>query len=103
MFRSSKRDELGRYFAKALEIIIGHWVDDAIDERRIDADDRKLIVNACCFVASGFFQQWVAQDMQTPLEDTLSKLDELFDHSLYDAIDRAVARTDITHLPEKNA
>ena len=89
LFRSSKREELGRYFAKALEIIVGHLVDDAVGERHITPDDRTLIVNACCFVASGFFQQWVAGGMQTSLEDTLSRLDEIFDHSIYQAVQRA--------------
>lgn len=93
LFCSSKREELMRYFDKALEMTASRLVDSLLGDRPIRAEDRALIVNACRFVMFGFFCQWVENGMQGAAEDALNEVDVLFSHSLQTAIDSAVARS----------
>ena len=92
LFRSSKREEIVRYFYQVLKVTVSHLVDGVIGERCVREADRALIVDACLFITAGFLQKWMEADMQGSVEDTLAEVDSLFSTAVHDAVDRAVAR-----------
>ena len=77
LYRSSKREELMLCFDKMFELMAERLCADSVRAQRMDAADEALMVQACRFLLSGFFGQWIAKGMDEPLEETLARIERI--------------------------
>ena len=86
IFYSKKQDSLRQYLNKLLSYVLDRYVLESSEKLKVDADDRRLICDACCHALYGMLEQWITSPDAPSMHQKLLRLLQCFEGSIRQAL-----------------
>ena len=78
LFDSAKKDDMYRYVRSTVEIVLKHYFEYSMKEKKLSEQNKRTLINASKYVIQGLIEEWLEKGMKTSLSKELKDIERIF-------------------------